>query len=68
MADNADIASELLEEQEKYCSSCQESYPADTEFFYRDRRGRDGLRSTCKACYSELPSVKKRQKETDHGG
>mgnify|MGYP007064146173 CR=1 FL=1 len=54
---------QVLEEQEKCCSSCQESYPADTEFFYRDSRERDGLRSICKACYSELPSVQKRRKE-----
>ncbi|MFP3343347.1 hypothetical protein R0J87_12635 [Halomonas sp. SIMBA_159] len=46
---------------DKFCSGCQEYYPADTEFFYRDRREADGLRSKCKACYSELPSVQKRQ-------
>lgn len=46
---------------DKFCSGCQEYYPADTEFFYRDRRESDGLRSICKACYSELPSVQKRQ-------
>lgn len=48
-------------DEEKLCSGCKESYPADAEFFYRDRRESDGLRSICKACYSELPSVQKRQ-------
>jgi hypothetical protein len=51
------------EQPEKSCSRCKESYPADRELFYRDRRSPDGLRSTCKACYSELPSVQKRHKE-----
>ena len=60
-------AANHVEEEEKVCVSCQESYPADTEFFYRDRRQPDGLRSTCKGCYSELPSVQKRMKERPHG-
>jgi hypothetical protein len=50
-----------FKEEEKLCSGCQESYPADAEFFYRDRRAKDGLRGVCKGCYSELPSVQKRQ-------
>lgn len=45
---------------DKVCSGCQEYLPADTDFFYRDSRESDGLRSICKACYSELPSVQKR--------
>jgi hypothetical protein len=48
-------------EADKFCPGCQEFYPADTDFFYRDRRESDRLRSRCKACYSELPSVQKRQ-------
>ncbi|SFB30106.1 hypothetical protein [Azotobacter beijerinckii] len=50
---------------EKVCGTCQESLPADAEFFYRDVRSADGLRSVCKACYSELPSVLRRRKEKD---
>lgn len=48
------------DEPMKVCSKCSDSLPADTEFFYRNRRSKDGLRSVCKACYSELPSVQKR--------
>lgn len=48
--------------EEKVCISCQESLPADTEFFFRDKRQADGLRTICKACYNELPSVQRRNK------
>lgn len=53
---------------EKICTKCKESLPADTEFFYADKRSADGLRGTCKVCYSELPSVLNRQKGDSHGG
>jgi len=38
---------------EKRCRGCNEYWPADTEFFYRDRGGGDGLQSYCKACQNE---------------
>ncbi|WP_110709267.1 hypothetical protein [Salinicola sp. CR57] len=63
----ADITSVTVEEKTKICVSCGEDFPADREFFYGDRRQPDGLRSTCKGCYSELPSVQKRIKERAHG-
>ncbi|MNZ06736.1 hypothetical protein D3C78_234930 [compost metagenome] len=54
----------LTAETTKTCRTCHEELPADAEFFYRSRRSPDGLRSECKVCYSELPSVQKRnQKE-----
>lgn len=48
-------------EVQKTCGKCQEQYPADQEFFFRDKRSADGLRSICKACYYELPSVLNRK-------
>ncbi len=41
---------------------CGEVLPATTEFFHRDKNGPKGLRSVCKACYSELPSIVSRTK------
>ena len=42
---------------EKRCNKCDEFWPADTEFFYRQAGRPDGLGSICKACYAETPSV-----------
>lgn len=52
---------------EKTCSRCRELLPADSEFFYADKRKEDGLRNTCKACYHDLPSVKGRTKAVARG-
>ncbi len=35
---------------EKCCSTCKESFPADTEFFSAKADSLDGLNSMCKAC------------------
>lgn len=45
---------------EKRCNKCDEHWPADTEFFYRQAGRPDGLGSICKACYAETPSIIKR--------
>ena len=44
------IKSELLE---KTCGTCEESWPADLEFFYSGGKTKDGLMSECKACYND---------------
>jgi hypothetical protein len=36
---------------EKHCPLCDESWPADTEFFYPDIAKKDGLCFCCRACY-----------------
>lgn len=43
------IAAEL---EEKTCTACNESWPADKEFFSYDRSSEDRLSSTCHACRS----------------
>lgn len=43
---------------EQTCTKCNESWPADTEFFFTDKLKKSGLSHTCKACFEELPSVK----------
>lgn len=39
---------------QQWCSHCREWYPADAEFYYRDRYRRTGLMSFCKACWEEI--------------
>jgi hypothetical protein len=42
----------------KRCTRCGEKWPADTEFFSRSARNRDGLDNWCKACWSEYKSAR----------
>ena len=41
---------EGAEGPEKFCGTCREWWPADTEFFFRDRGSPSGLYTSCKAC------------------
>lgn len=36
---------------EKPCSTCDQWWPADTEFFFGERGAPTGLSSACRACY-----------------
>lgn len=47
---------------EKLCRKCGDTWPAYTEFFYRQAAKSDGLGSVCKACYAETPSVTARNR------
>lgn len=38
--------------EEIVCTSCHDSWPADTEFFYRDVKTENGLMTECKDCYN----------------
>ena len=40
-------------EEERICNTCEESWPADREFFYADSSAKGGLSYYCKACYCE---------------
>lgn len=44
---------ETVEGIEKFCSKCDEWWPADREFFFGDPKGAAGLFYCCKACYRE---------------
>lgn len=41
----------------KFCKRCNEDWPADKEFFFKDASCRDGLSPYCRACFSEMPSM-----------
>lgn len=43
---------------EKTCTKCQEQWPADTEFFHRERRNADGLTGECIACKASYDSYR----------
>lgn len=43
---------------EQTCTKCNESWPADAEFFFADKTKELGISRTCKACFEENPSVK----------
>ena len=45
----------------KTCTICSEEYPATEEYFFKERRGKYGLRSKCKSCFT---AESKRLKQT----
>lgn len=45
---------QTLDGLEKYCARCNEWWPADKEFFFKDPAGLAGLFYCCKACYREM--------------
>ena len=47
---------------EKLCRRCNEWWPADTEFFTRDRYGAGGLFYCCRACYRDMTRVNEAKK------
>jgi len=47
----SDHTSELS--QTKICTKCGAEYPRTAEYFYRDKRNRDGLKGDCKTCKRE---------------
>ncbi len=53
------------EVQEKTCTACGESWPADREFFYSGGNTKDGLMYECKACYDSRR--RRRKKEAPRG-
>lgn len=43
----------IQSEEERICNTCNESWPADREFFFVDPSAKGGLSYCCKACYHE---------------
>lgn len=43
----------MLTDEEKLCESCDETWPADSQFWFKDKSRPDGLSYCCKACYYE---------------
>lgn len=56
-----------MTEPEKLCACCKEWWPADTEFFFRNNRTKDGLGYSCKACFFESPTYRSRKACTATG-
>ncbi|MGA0610525.1 hypothetical protein [Caldimonas sp. KR1-144] len=52
---------------EKYCTRCNEWWPADGEFFYSDPTGLAGLFYCCKACYQEWKAAHLAKKAAARG-
>ncbi len=51
---------------QKICRGCGESFPATLEFFCREPKGRDGLKSRCKTClYTHKNLHRKEQPEKE---
>jgi len=54
----------------KVCSCCKKEFPANAEFFHKQKGGKYGLMSWCKVCkakysakYDQIPKVKQRHNE-----
>jgi len=43
----------MCEEKIKFCSKCGNTFPVTSDYFFRDRRTKDGFLARCKACKTE---------------
>lgn len=43
----------------KKCTKCGEEFEATPKYFYRNKDGKDGLRSQCKECEKKIKAAKK---------
>ena len=43
----------------RLCTKCKRESPATSEYFYRDKSARDGLRGVCKACTKQYQQSEK---------
>ncbi|KKK98948.1 hypothetical protein LCGC14_2637670 [marine sediment metagenome] len=56
----------------KSCTKCRKELPETSEFFYREKKGRNGLRSVCKKCASNydknknVDKIKKNKYQRDY--
>jgi len=56
----------------KTCTVCHKELPATLEYFFKERRGKYGLRSKCKVCFAAAAKILKakpayREKAIEHG-
>ncbi len=42
----------------KKCTGCERALPETPEFFYREKKGKNGLRAICKMCASQYDKIK----------
>lgn len=49
----------------KTCTSCGKDFPASTEYFYKEKAGKFGLRSKCKQCMN-ISTVKNKREKSDY--
>ena len=66
------IAMCLPDKAKKTCTICKAELPATTEYFFKEKRGKYGLRSKCKPCYQAGVKILKakpsyRKKAIEHG-
>lgn len=47
----------------KKCKVCESEYPATAEYFYSEKRTKDGLRAKCKTCFLDENKGKKRKRD-----
>ena len=67
----------ILPYNTKECTLCHRAYPATSEYFHRDRRGKYGFVARCKLCLAEVQrkylrtqsgkETRKRYKQSDKG-
>lgn len=50
---------------ERTCTKCGSTYPATTEFFYKDKRYKNGLDTRCKSCFPKPSNNKELKKIGD---
>lgn len=55
------VSFDLIDDDEKVCGCCEESWPLTTEFWHRRTGSPDGLFSICKACVQEKKVAKKKE-------
>ncbi len=48
------------DEEKKHCRRCGMDFPATTEHFYKDKKGKNGLHAYCKRCTIELEQSRQR--------
>ena len=51
----------------KTCTRCEIEFPATTEYFHRNKYGKNGLAARCKHCMNEYRNIEYRKKYGEKG-